>query len=155
MGEEAQSLTDGPKLHAYATSSAAPGARQANAPRRGTLAGLTAGSQIRMAERRVIGVEIDDSSRRPADPHVVTICLEDGRRIPRLRAISNIRYGVEAYFTDRAGFRVPVRVVDPCSRCGEAYLRADAGATQSDSLISLPPCPPRAAEPAKPRRQRP
>jgi hypothetical protein len=108
-----------------------------------------------MAEHRVIGVEIDESSQRPPDPHVTTICLQDGRRIPRLRAISNIRYGVEAYFTERAGIRARVRVVEPCSRCGEAYLRADEGATQPDSLVSLPPCPPRATEPAKPRRQQP
>ena len=108
-----------------------------------------------MAEYRVIGVEIDEGSQRPADPHVVTLCLEDGRRVPKLRAISNIRYGVEAYFTERAGVRARLRVVEPCSRCGEAYLRADEAPTQRDSLMTLPPCPPRPAEPAKPRRQEP
>jgi hypothetical protein len=108
-----------------------------------------------MAEYRVVGVEIEQGSQRPADPHVVTVCLEDGRRIPRRRAISNIRYGIETYFTRRLGVRARLRVVEPCSRCGEAYLRADEGATQPDSLMSLPPCPPRAAEPARPRRQQP
>jgi hypothetical protein len=108
-----------------------------------------------MAEHQVIGVEIGDPSRRLADPHVTMLCLQDGRRIPKARAISNIRYGVEGYFTERAGMRARVRVVEPCSRCGEAYLRADEGATQPDSLVSLPPCPPRSVEPAKPRRQQP
>jgi hypothetical protein len=141
---------------------AAPGARQLVAPRRGSVASrervgsfrnaIALGSQLRMAEYRVIAVEVEEGSSRPADPHVVTLCLEDGRRIPRLRAISNLRYGVEAYFTERVGQRARLRVVEPCSRCGEAYLRADEGATLPDSLMSLPPCPPRAAEPAKPRR---
>jgi hypothetical protein len=105
-----------------------------------------------MTEYRVIGVEVQDS--RPKDPHPAVLCLEDGRRVPKVRAMSNIRYGVEAYFAEDAGARVHLRVVDPCSRCGEPYLRADRDATIRDRLMNLPPCPPLAAAPAKPRRRR-
>ena len=106
-----------------------------------------------MATYQVVGVEIESGQSPRSDPHVVVLCLADGRRVPRLRAISNIHYGVEAYYTEADGMRARIRVVDPCSRCGEAYLRADEDATQPDVLMSLPPCPPRAAEPAKPRRE--
>ena len=102
-----------------------------------------------MAEHRVIGVEV--AGGQAADPHPYLLCLEDGRRVPRLRAISNIRYGIEAYYTELDGRRARLRVVDPCSRCGEAYLRADEGATQPDDLRSLPPCPPQPADQAQPR----
>ena len=106
-----------------------------------------------MAEFRVVAIEVGDGSASVPDPHVTAICLEDGRRIPRRRAVTNLQYGVEAYYTEIDGARARLRVVDPCSRCGEAYLRADEGATLPDKLLSLPPCPPRAAEPAKPRRE--
>lgn len=105
-----------------------------------------------MAEYRVIGVEIEDG--RSNDPHVAVLCLEDGRRVPKLRAMSNIRYGVEAYFAEDVGARVRLRVVDPCSRCGEPYLRADGDATMRDRLMNVPPCSPLTAAPAKPRRER-
>ncbi|HEX8025496.1 MAG TPA: hypothetical protein VF484_04750 [Candidatus Limnocylindrales bacterium] len=94
-----------------------------------------------MAEHRVIAVDLAPGTSWPLDPHVTVLCLEDGRRIPKARAITNIRYGVEGYFTERDGVRSRLRVVDPCSRCGEAYLRADEGATLADSLLGLPPCP--------------
>jgi len=96
-----------------------------------------------MAEYRVIGVEIEGASDPGGDPHVTVLCLADGRRVPKLRAISNLRYGVETYYAESAGVRARLRVVGPCSRCGEAYLRADEGATLPDSLLSLPACPPR------------
>ena len=105
-----------------------------------------------MAEHRVVGVEIERAAGPLADPHPDLLCLEDGRRIPLPRAISNIRYGVEAYYTEVAGVQARLRVVDPCSRCGEAYLRADADATLPDHLMTLPPCPPLEGTPAKPRR---
>ncbi|HKA66822.1 MAG TPA: hypothetical protein VKG03_02825 [Solirubrobacterales bacterium] len=95
-----------------------------------------------MAEHRVVGVEIEGGSERVGDPHVTFLCLEDRRRLPTVRAISNLRYGVESYYTEIAGVRAHLRVVGPCSRCGEAYLRADEGATLPDSLLSVPPCPP-------------
>jgi hypothetical protein len=96
-----------------------------------------------MAEYRVVGVEIEGGSERGGDPHVTFLCLADDRRVPTPRAISNLRYGVERYYTEIAGVRAHLRVVGPCSRCGEAYLRADEGATLPDNLLSLPGCPPR------------
>jgi hypothetical protein len=95
-----------------------------------------------MADHRVIGVERDPGSGYPRDPHVRLLCLEDGQRIPRLRAITNIKYGVASYHTDMAGVRARVRVVGPCSRCGEDYLRADDEATLRDTLLTLPECGP-------------
>ena len=92
-----------------------------------------------MAQHLVIGIERDGG---PADPHVTSLCLEDGRRIPNLRAISNIRYGVEQYVTDANGRTARVRVVGPCSMCGVDYLRADDEATLRDTLLGLPVCPP-------------
>jgi len=93
-----------------------------------------------MAEYRVVGVEIEGGSDRGGDPHVSFLCLEDGRRVPKLRAISNLRYGVEGYYTESAGVRAHLRAVGPCSRCGEPYLRADEGATVPDNLLNLPGC---------------
>jgi len=133
----------------------APGARQARS-RRGdatsaeTLSfreAISLGSQLRMGDHRVVAVEIEPGTSRPPDPHVSVICLEDGRRIPKARAMSNLRYGVEAYYTEVEGVRAHLRVVDPCSRCGEPFLRADENATLPDGLMSLPPC---AEEPSSP-----
>ena len=94
-----------------------------------------------MVEYRVVGVEIEGGSGRGGDPHVAFLCLEDGRRLPSSRAMSNLRYGIERYYTEAAGIQAHLRAVGPCSRCGEAYLRADEGATLPDNLLSLPPCP--------------
>src|SRR4026209_1689453 len=102
--------TDSVTLSAQASNTrAAPGARQARAPRKGAVASpeshesfraaVALGSKLRMAEYRVVGVEIEGGSERGGDPHVTFLCLEDGRRVPRLRAISNLRYGVERYYT--------------------------------------------------------
>ncbi len=94
-----------------------------------------------MAEYRVVGVEIEGGSERGGDPHVTFLCLEDGRRLPSPRVMSNLRYGIERYYTEVAGIRAHLRVVGPCSRCGEPYLRADEGATLPDNLLGLPGCP--------------
>ena len=126
----------------------APGARQAESRRRDATtpeaqsfrAAIALGSNLRMIEHRVVSVVIEQGTAYPPDPHVSVICLEDGRRIPKARAMTNLRYGVEAYFAEVDGIRARLRVVDPCSRCGEPYLRADEGATQPDRLKSLPPC---------------
>lgn len=93
-----------------------------------------------MADHRVVAVSIDRGDMYLPDPHVAVICLEDGRRVPRARAITNLRYGVERYYTEIDGVRTKLRVVDPCSRCGEAFLRADEDATRPDTLMTLPPC---------------
>jgi hypothetical protein len=93
-----------------------------------------------MRVNRVIGVERGDGLGDPRDPHVAVLCLEDGRRIPGFRAISNIKYGVEAYYTEVDGRSARVRVVGPCSRCGLDYLRAEAETTLKDTLMRLPGC---------------
>jgi hypothetical protein len=155
MAEESSSRTDLtaiPHITAHLTFAidhrVAPGARQAES-RRGAATtpdvrsfrdAISLGSQLRMGDHRVVAVEIEQGTTYPPDPHVAAICLEDGRRIPRVRAITNLRYGVERYFTEVEGVRAHLRVVDPCSRCGEAFLRADEGATLPDQLPSLPPC---------------
>jgi hypothetical protein len=126
----------------------APGARQAES-RRGAATtpegrsfrdAISLGSQLRMGDHRVVAAAVEQGTAHPPDPHVAAICLEDGRRIPKARAITNLRYGVERYFTEVAGVRAHLRVVDPCSRCGEAFLRADEAATLPDQLMGLPPC---------------
>src|SRR5258706_8002016 len=152
MGATSHTRTDPDQPFAYLTNTrAAPGARQARAPRRGTVASpgsnasfraaVALGSKLRMAEYRVVGVEIEGGSERGGDPHVTFLCLEDGRRLPRPRVMSNLRYGIERYYTEVAGIRAHLRVVGPCSRCGEPYLRADEGATLPDNLLGLPGCP--------------
>jgi hypothetical protein len=126
----------------------APGARQAES-RRGAAtaqeglsfrAAIALGSQIRIEDHRVVAVQIEDGTSHPPDPHVAAICLEDGRRIPKARAMTNLRYGVERYYTEVQGVRAHLRVVDPCSRCGKPFLRADEAATLPDQLMGLPPC---------------
>jgi hypothetical protein len=90
---------------------------------------------------RVIRVEQGSDPGSHRDPHVVTLCLEDGRRIPNLRAISNLKYGVEGYYTEAADRRARLRVVGPCSRCGLDYLRAEDEVSLKDTLLGLPDCP--------------
>jgi hypothetical protein len=154
MEEETHSRTDTaqPRFIAQLTFGTshrvAPGARQAKARRgdatptavRSFRDAIELRNHLRMADHRVIAVEVDRGDMYLPDPHAAVICLEDGRRIPRARAITNLRYGVERYYTEVGGVRAHLRVVDPCSRCGEAFLRADEGATQPDQLMSLPPC---------------
>lgn len=152
MAPEVRSRTNFASTSVVRATSAAPGARQARAPWRGTAASpepydsfraaVALGSKLRMAEYRVIGVEIEGGSERAGDPHVTFLCLADDRRVPAARAISNLRYGVERYYVETAGVRAHLRVVGPCSRCGESYLRADEAATLPDRLLSLPACPP-------------
>ena len=93
-----------------------------------------------MLQTRVIGVELEGGSGDPRDSHAAVLCLEDGRRIPGLRAISNIKYGVEAYFTEIEGRIAKVRAVGPCSQCGLDYLRAEDEVTLKDTLMGLPGC---------------
>ena len=67
----------------------APEARQAPSRRRDATssealsfrAAMALGSQLRMSEHRVVGIEIEQGTAYPPDPHVAVICLEDGRRI--------------------------------------------------------------------------
>jgi hypothetical protein len=91
-----------------------------------------------MTDYRVLAIEIETSGG-PNDPHVSAMHLADGRRVPALRAMTNLKYGVERYDAgtgDDDG--APVRTVGPCSGCGRSYLRADDPTTGRDRLLRLP-----------------
>jgi len=90
-----------------------------------------------MVDRHVVAVEIARLGR-PDDPHPAMLHLEDGRRVAAERVISDLRYGVEAYYAIGEGGRTDLRIVGPCPRCGLDYLRADAGGTRRDELMRLP-----------------
>lgn len=93
-----------------------------------------------MGAHRVVAIEIGSPGRRD-DPHPATVQLDDGRQVSSDRVISDLRYGTESYFVDEDGQAIPVRIVDPCPRCGLAYLRADAAASGVDRLMRLPRSP--------------
>jgi hypothetical protein len=91
-----------------------------------------------MTAYRVLAIEIETSGG-PNHPHVSALHLADGRRVPALRAMTNVKYGVEGYYAgqdDDEG--VPLRTVGPCSACGQHYLRADDPTTGRDRLLRLP-----------------
>jgi hypothetical protein len=91
-----------------------------------------------MTVYRVIAIEIETSGG-PNHPHVSAIHLADGRRVPALRAMTNLKYGVEGYDAGSGDAdEAPVRAVGPCSGCGQRYLRADDPATGRDRLLRLP-----------------
>ena len=94
-----------------------------------------------MPEVRVVAIEVATPGRRD-DPHPAALQLADGRQVSAARVLTNLRYGVEAYYVEEAGGRrISVRAVGPCPRCGLTYLRADEGATTGDRLMHLPSSP--------------
>lgn len=72
--------------------------------------------------------------------HIVAICLEGGRRLPKATAILNIEAGSESYYTFADGQSANVEVVQRCSRCASKYLRTDRDTTTKDNLLELPDC---------------
>jgi hypothetical protein len=100
-----------------------------------------------MTDYRVTAIEIETSGG-PNHPHVSAIHLADGRRLPALRAMTNLKYGVEGYDAGTGEDNAPLRTVGPCSGCGRQYLRADDPITGRDRLLRLPV---RFAEPDQPR----
>jgi hypothetical protein len=91
-----------------------------------------------MTDYRVIAIEIETSGG-PNHPHVSAIHLGDGRRVPALRAMTNLKYGVEGYDAGSShDDEAPLRTVGPCSACGRSYLRAEDPATGRDRLLRLP-----------------
>lgn len=91
-----------------------------------------------MTDYRVLAIEIETSGG-PNDSHVSAIHLADGRRVPALRAMTNLKYGVEGYDAGAGDHdEAPVRTVGPCSGCGRSYLRADDPTTGRDRLLRLP-----------------
>ena len=91
-----------------------------------------------MTDYRVLAIEIETSGG-PNHPHVSAIHLADGRRVPAVRAMTNLKYGVEGYDAGTGDDdRAPLRTVGPCSGCGRSYLRADDPTTGRDRLLRLP-----------------
>ena len=90
-----------------------------------------------MTDYRVTAIEIETSGG-PNHPHVSAIHLADGRRVPALRAMTNLKYGVEGYDAGPGDDGAPLRTVGPCSGCGQQYLRADDPTTGRDRLLHLP-----------------
>lgn len=72
--------------------------------------------------------------------HIVAICLDGGRRVPKATAIVNIETGSESYYTYADGQRANVEVVPRCARCAAKYLRTDRDTTTKDNLLELPDC---------------
>lgn len=72
--------------------------------------------------------------------HIETLCLEDGRRVAKATAISNIENKSESYYTTADGQTANVEVVQRCSRCASKYLRTDRDTTTKDNLLELPDC---------------
>jgi hypothetical protein len=93
-----------------------------------------------MDPRRVVAIEIGAPGRRD-DPHPAALQLADGRQVSADRVITDLRYGLSAYYVADGDRRVALRIVGPCPRCGRDYLRADGEATGSDRLMRLPRSP--------------
>lgn len=72
--------------------------------------------------------------------HIETLCLEDGRRVAKATAISNIENNVESYYTMADGEKAKVKVVQRCDRCASKYLRTDRDRTAKDNLLEMPDC---------------
>jgi uncharacterized protein DUF3892 len=72
--------------------------------------------------------------------HIATLCLEDGRSVPKLQAIANIRMGLESYYTFADSLRADVEVVDRCYLCASEYLKTNRDTTTRNNLLWLPDC---------------
>lgn len=91
-----------------------------------------------MTDYRVLAIEIETSGG-PNHPHVSALHHADGRRVPALRAMTNLKYGVEGYDAGSGNSdEAPLRTVGPCAGCGLRYLRADDPTTGRDRLLRLP-----------------
>lgn len=93
-----------------------------------------------MAAYRVTGTGKGDEWAGGHHRHITALCLEDGRRVPKPTAISNIESGLESYYTIADGQRANVEVIQRCGRCSAKYLRTDRDTTTRDNLLSLPDC---------------
>jgi hypothetical protein len=93
-----------------------------------------------LAAYRVTETDKGDESTGGHHRHITTLCLEDGRRVPKATAISNIEFGLESYYASADGQRANVEVVQRCSRCYAKYLRTDRDTTTKDNLLALPDC---------------
>lgn len=93
-----------------------------------------------MASYRVTRTDKETAWGGGQHRHIAGLCLEAGRRVAKNTAISNIRTGVETYYTYERGLRANVEVVTRCEKCADAYLRTDADTTTKNNLLELPDC---------------
>ena len=93
-----------------------------------------------MASYRVDATDKESVSAGGEHRHVVSLCLEDGRRIPKAVAIRNTRLRAETYSTFRAGQRAEVEVSTQCPLCYSEYLRTNQDSTTKNNLLELPDC---------------
>jgi Protein of unknown function (DUF3892) len=93
-----------------------------------------------MASYRVDATYKESVSAGGEHRHIVSLCLEDGRRIPKAIAIRNTRLRAETYYTLRQGQRAEVEVSTQCPRCHGEYLRTNQDSTTKNNLLELPDC---------------
>lgn len=93
-----------------------------------------------MASYRVLKTDKGSESAGGYHRHIVVLCLEGGRRVPKATAISNVEARVESYYTNADGQQANVEVVQRCIRCASKYLRTDRDSTIKDNLLELPDC---------------
>jgi Protein of unknown function (DUF3892) len=93
-----------------------------------------------LAAHRVVKTDKGSESAGGYHRHIVALCLEGGRRVPKSTAISNIEGRVESYYTNAGGQQANVEVVQRCIRCSSKYLRTDRDSTIKDNLLELPDC---------------
>ena len=93
-----------------------------------------------MGSYRVDGTDKESVSAGGEHRHIVSLCLEDGRRIPKAVAIRNTRLRAETYYTFRGGQRAEVEVSTQCPRCYDEYLRTSRDSTVKNNLLELPDC---------------
>jgi hypothetical protein len=93
-----------------------------------------------MASYRVVRTDKESTSAGDYHRHIAALCLEGGRRVPKLQAIRNIRTGAESYYTYADGQRAEVEVANRCSQCYSEYLRTNKDTSTKNNLLSLPDC---------------
>ena len=93
-----------------------------------------------MGSYRVDATDKESISAGGEHRHIVSLCLEDGRRISQAVAIRNTRLHAETYYTLRQGQRAEVEVSSQCPRCYSEYLRTNRDSTTQNNLLELPDC---------------
>ena len=93
-----------------------------------------------MASFRVDATDKESVSAGGEHRHIVSLCLEDGRRIPKAVAIRNTRLRAETYYTFRQGQRAEVEVSTQCPLCYGEYLRTSQDSATKNNLLELPDC---------------
>ena len=93
-----------------------------------------------MASYRVDRTDKESVWQGGSHRHIAALCLEDRRRVPKAKAIANIKSGLETYYTYAGGLRAEVEVASRCSRCSSEFLRTNRDTTTKNNLLELPDC---------------